>query len=98
MMYGFGDSCCPLPQSVELMEDYMSDYVQQMLQQAYFACEERQRSNRMRIGAEIKVKERDLLFALRRDPRRHRRVQELLEVHKEQKDATQSRPEYVRDE
>ena len=98
MMYGFGDSSQSLPQSVHLMEDMVVDYLQQMLQQAHTACEDRQRSLR-RAGAEAKVKERDLLFVVRKDPRRHRRVQELLEVYQANKeDATQERPEYAKDD
>ena len=69
------------------MEDLVIDYVQQVLQQAYTACEERQRGPKMKAGAEVKVKERDLLFVLRKDPRRYRRVQELLEVFREQKES-----------
>mmetsp|Transcript_20963 Transcript_20963/g.70894 ORF Transcript_20963/g.70894 Transcript_20963/m.70894 type:complete len:97 (+) Transcript_20963:2-292(+) len=85
MMYGFGDARQPLARSVELMEELVVDYVQQLLHRAQGACESRQRGARG-VGV-AKVKERDLLFALRRDPRRQQRVEELLEVWKEVKAA-----------
>jgi transcription initiation factor TFIID subunit 13 len=98
MMYGFGDDVQTLPQSLHLMEDLVVDYLQQVLQQAHAVSEERQRGVR-RAGSEAKVKERDLLFVLRKDPRRHRRVQELLDIYQaNSKDATQDRPEYAKDD
>lgn len=97
MMYGFGDSSCPNTQSVHLMEDLVVDYLQLVLQQACRACEERLSGTKMKSGAELKVKERDLLFVLRKDLRRYRRVQLLLEIFKEQKEANQ-RPDYAKDD
>ena len=97
MMYGFGDDSQALPQSVSLMEEMVVDYIQQTLQQAHTACEDRQRG--VKRAGEAKVRERDLLFVLRKDPRRHRRVQELLEVYQANKeDATQDRPDYAKDD
>ena len=98
MMYGYGDSSSPLPESVQLMEDLVTDYLQQVLQQAQCACEERQRAAKARVGTDVKVRERDLLFVLRKDPRRHRRVQELLEVYREKMLATQDKPDYVKED
>merc|ERR1712228_904236 len=89
MMFGFGDSSAPLTQSVQLMEDMVTDYLQQLLHKASEACEHRQRLQRR--GADStnapKVREKDLLFVLRKDHRRLRRVQELLEVYEDQKEA-----------
>mmetsp|Transcript_26174 Transcript_26174/g.64871 ORF Transcript_26174/g.64871 Transcript_26174/m.64871 type:complete len:143 (-) Transcript_26174:258-686(-) len=98
MMYGFGDSSRPAAESVRLMEEMMLEYVHLLLQQAHSACEERQRATRHRGGADVKLKEQDLLFVLRKDSRRHRRAQEILEVYQEQKELTQERPEYARDD
>lgn len=57
--------------------------------QASEAGEERQRQQRRGAGSggAAIVKERDLLWILRKDPRRHERVRELLEVWEEQKEA-----------
>ena len=91
MMYGFGDAEAPLPESTALMEDLVVDHLQQLLGRALAAGEERQRNVKRPAGGEIKIKERDLLFALRKDRRRHARVVELLEVWREQKAATKTR-------
>ena len=77
MMYGFGDVPRPQPESVQLLEDMLMDYLQLFLQQANAACEERNRGS----SSAPKIRERDLLFVLRKDPRRHARVQELLEAY-----------------
>ena len=84
MMYGFGDDKQPLAASVSLMEELVLDYVQSVLHQATQACEQRQRGAR---AVSARVKERDLIFALRKDPQRRERVEDLLEVWKEVKAA-----------
>ena len=84
MMYGFGDAKQPLAQSVHLMEELVIDYVHSVLHQATVACEGRQRGARAGVA---RVKERDLIFALRKDPRRQQRVEDILEVWKEVKAA-----------
>ena len=85
MMYGFGDDRQPLARSVELMEDLVIDYVHQLLQRAQVACETRtQQQGRKKAAANAaRVHERDLIFALRKDPRRKQRVEELLKVYDE---------------
>lgn len=93
MMFGFGDDANPLPQSVALVEDLVVDYLQRVLHSAADACEERSRYTR-RGGEAPRVKERDLLFVLRKDKRRLQRAQELLEVYEEQKEA---RKDYAKD-
>jgi transcription initiation factor TFIID subunit 13 len=93
-MFGFGDDANPLPQSIALMEDLVVDYLQRVLHSAADTCEERSRHAR-RGGEAPRVKERDLLFALRKDKRRLRRAQELLEVYEEQKEA---RKDYAKDQ
>ena len=85
MMYGFGDDRQPLTRSVLLMEELVVDYISSLLQRAQSASEQRQRG--ARGGGAARLKEQDLLFALRKDPRRQRRVEELLEVWKEVKAA-----------
>ena len=73
MMFGFGDSANPLPQSVELMEDLMVDYVQQVLHKASEACETRNMQSR-RASESKNVSVNDLLFVVRKDRRRQKRV------------------------
>lgn len=86
MMYGFGDDRQPLAQSVLLMEDLVVDYVHSVLHQSQLACEQRQRT--LRSGGGGQIKERDLLFALRKDRAKKERVHEILEVWKEVRKAT----------
>ena len=86
MMYGFGDDRQPLSGSVALMEEMVVDYVCTVLHQAQGACEQRQRNGRG-SGGRSQGKERDLLFAFRKDKRRSDRVEEVLEVWKEVKRA-----------
>ena len=85
MLYGFGDVRTPLPQTVQLMEDLVVDYVTQVLRKASGAAEARQRATRG--SSTSRVKEADLLFVLRKDRKRLHRVLELLEVFEEQKQA-----------
>jgi transcription initiation factor TFIID subunit 13 len=85
MLYGFGDVRTPLPQTVQLMEDLVVDYVTQVLRKASAAAEARQRATRG--SSTSRIKEADLLFVLRKDRKRLHRVLELLEVFEEQKQA-----------
>jgi len=85
MMYGFGDDRQPQAQSVQLMEDYVLDYVYLLLHQATMASEERQR--RARRAGEVRVKDQDLLFALRKNRKQSERAREVLEVWKEIEEA-----------
>ena len=84
MLYGFGDVRTPLPQTVQVTEDLVVDYVTQILRKASAAAEERVRSTR---GGSSRIKECDLLFVLRKDRKRLSRVLELLEAFEEQKQA-----------
>ena len=90
MMYGFGDDLHPLPQSVALVEDMAVDYLHQVLRRASDAAAERQHGGG---GGAARVQERDLLFAVRKDAKRVARLQELLDVYEEQKEARHDKPE-----
>ena len=85
IMYGFGDARQPQEESVQLLEDMVVDYIHQLLQKAQIACEHRMRG--MRKSTEPKLRDRDLLFVLRKDKRKYERVVEILEVWKELKTA-----------
>ena len=91
MLYGFGDVRTPLPQTVQLMEDLVVDYISQILRKARSVAEER--SLYTKGGGAVKVKERDLLFVMRKDRKRLTRALELLEVHEEIKRDRGQQPE-----
>jgi len=76
MMYGFGDVVNPLPESVDLMEDLVVEYITEMTQKA------------MQIAAKRgKLKTEDLLFLVRKDGKKYTRVVELLRMNEELKNA-----------
>jgi len=91
MMYGYGDARTPLPQTVQMMEELVVDYITEVLRQAAAAAEQRGRATRG--STSTRVKERDLLFVLRKDRKRLDRVLSLLEVYEEQKEARGKPPE-----
>ena len=99
-MYGYGDKKNPLPESMALLEGMTVDYLQQVLNRAAEAAQHRQTREKHAEDVAVKVRERDLLFVLRKDQRRLLRVKELLEVWEEQKDARQGKaPEsYAQDD
>eukprot|EP00270_Netrium_digitus_P008423 TRINITY_DN2520_c0_g1_i1.p1 TRINITY_DN2520_c0_g1~~TRINITY_DN2520_c0_g1_i1.p1 ORF type:complete len:126 (+),score=40.79 TRINITY_DN2520_c0_g1_i1:50-427(+) len=76
MMYGFGDDPDPLPESVELMEDIMLDYVTDLIHKAQDVAARRG-----------KLTTEDILFLIRKDPRKFARVKELLAMNEELKKA-----------
>lgn len=80
MMYGFGDSRKPVAASVRLMEDIIFDYLHQVVHRACIASEERQRSSGKASSGEVRLKEKDLLFVLRKEPQKRERVQEILDL------------------
>ena len=88
MMFGFGDDRHPQTETVELLEDMVIDYVRQLLQKAQEVSEHRELGSKK--AAKAKVRDRDLLFVLRKDRRRYERAVELLDVWKEVKAARSS--------
>ena len=91
LMFGYGDAPQPRTETVEMLEDITLDYLRRVLRKAADAADERVRHAAARTGsqppASARVRERDLLFVLRRDKRKLERVRELLEVWEEQKEA-----------
>jgi transcription initiation factor TFIID subunit 13 len=77
MMYGFGDVRDPNPESVNLMEDLMVDFVTNIAHQA-MGCAER------RGG---RFSNEDLLYVIRNDEKKLRRVEELMDLNEQIKDA-----------
>ncbi|GAM21007.1 hypothetical protein SAMD00019534_041820 [Acytostelium subglobosum LB1] len=76
MMYGFGDVREPLPDSVDLMEDIVTEYIQEMTSKAGQVS-----SRRGRFQTE------DLVFLVRKDAKKYHRVIELLRMNEELKKA-----------
>lgn len=76
MMYGYGDSDQPLPETVDLVEDIVVDYVTTMMHKAMDES-----SKRGKLTTE------DLVYLVRKDPRKYGRVKELLFMNEEIKKA-----------
>ncbi|KAJ2088048.1 hypothetical protein GGI09_006443 [Coemansia sp. S100] len=72
LMYGFGDTMSPLPESVDVLEDILVDYINNMCVQAAKVS-----------GRKNKVAVEDFKFVLRKDPKKLARVEELLAMNKE---------------
>eukprot|EP01111_Echinosteliopsis_oligospora_P009458 TRINITY_DN2776_c0_g1_i1.p2 TRINITY_DN2776_c0_g1~~TRINITY_DN2776_c0_g1_i1.p2 ORF type:complete len:102 (-),score=29.65 TRINITY_DN2776_c0_g1_i1:79-384(-) len=76
MMYGFGDVMNPLPESVELVEDLVIEYISEMTRMA------------MEVGTKRgKLQTEDLVFLVRKDRKKYARVRELLRMNDELKRA-----------
>lgn len=72
-MYAFGDSPAPLPESVEVLDEIVSEYIVDMCHSAARMASSARRN---------KIKVDDFKFALRRDARKLGRVEELLVMSK----------------
>eukprot|EP01088_Endostelium_zonatum_P017021 TRINITY_DN483_c0_g1_i1.p2 TRINITY_DN483_c0_g1~~TRINITY_DN483_c0_g1_i1.p2 ORF type:complete len:256 (-),score=111.92 TRINITY_DN483_c0_g1_i1:131-898(-) len=67
MMYGFGDVEDPLPETIDMMETMVLEYVTEMTLKAK--------------GKKSKLSEADLLFLVRKDKKKHARAVELLQMN-----------------
>lgn len=98
MMYGFGDEENPLPESVELLEELVIHFIQDMVSQS--AAAHNRLSNyrshlarlfqtikAMEINKQNKVQIEDIMYLLRKDPRKYARAKDLLIMDKELKKA-----------
>ncbi|KAJ2452675.1 Anaphase-promoting complex subunit 1 [Coemansia sp. RSA 2336] len=72
LMYGFGDTLPPLPESVDVLEDILIDYINNTCIQAAKVS-----------GRRSKVTVDDFKFVLRKDPKKLARVEELIAMNKE---------------
>ncbi|XP_011505792.1 PREDICTED: transcription initiation factor TFIID subunit 13 [Ceratosolen solmsi marchali] len=75
MMYGFGDDQNPYTESVDLLEDLVIEYITEMTHRA------------MEIGRTGRVQVEDIVFLVRKDPRKYARVKDLLTMNEELKKA-----------
>lgn len=75
MMYGFGDDQNPYTESVDLIEDLVIEFITEMTHRA------------MEIGRTGRVQVEDIVFLVRKDPRKYARVKDLLTMNEELKRA-----------
>ncbi|XP_059149194.1 transcription initiation factor TFIID subunit 13-like isoform X1 [Physella acuta] len=71
MMYGFGDDQNPYTESVDLLEDLVIEYITEMTKKA------------MEIGRSGRIIVEDIIFLIRKDPKKYSRVKELLLMSEE---------------
>jgi len=76
MMYGGGDDENPLPQSVQLMEYIITDFIQSFCIEAQSLSDKNERAIRVE----------DFLFLIRKDINKYKRVSELLEFFSDLKE------------
>ncbi|EFA74643.1 transcription initiation factor TFIID subunit [Heterostelium album PN500] len=76
MMYGFGDVRDPLPDTVDLLEEIVFEYIQEMTLKAAQVSTKRGR-----------FQTEDLVFLVRKDAKKYHRVIELLKMNEELKKA-----------
>lgn len=75
MMYGFGDDRNPYTETVELVEDLVLQYIAETTRKA------------MAVGKSGKITVEDVMYLVRKDPRKHARVKELLLMNEELKNS-----------
>lgn len=73
MMYGFGDDQNPYTESVELLEDLVFKYINEITKKA------------IDVGRTGKITVDDIMFLIRKDRRKCKRVEKLLEMNEELK-------------
>nr|XP_034996598.1 transcription initiation factor TFIID subunit 13-like [Zootoca vivipara] len=74
-MDGFGDGQNPYKESVDILEDPVIEFITEMTHKA------------VSIGRQGRVQVEDIVFLIRKDPRRFARVKDLLTVNEELKRA-----------
>ena len=77
MMHGFGDDLNPYEDTVDLVEDLVVEFITETTLKA------------MDVGKKGKVHVEDILFLVRKDPRKYTRVKDLLSMNEELKKAKQ---------
>lgn len=71
MMYGFGDDQNPYTESVDLLEDLVIEFITEMTKKS------------MDVGRTGKISVEDIIFVIRKDPKKYSRVKELLLMNEE---------------
>eukprot|EP00288_Rhodomonas_lens_P000148 CAMPEP_0177732548 /NCGR_PEP_ID=MMETSP0484_2-20121128/23177_1 /TAXON_ID=354590 /ORGANISM="Rhodomonas lens, Strain RHODO" /LENGTH=168 /DNA_ID=CAMNT_0019245803 /DNA_START=44 /DNA_END=550 /DNA_ORIENTATION=- len=80
MMYGFGDMEQPLPETVEVMDDIVCEFISRLTEQVVVLSEKR--------GKKGKLATEDVLFLVRKHPKMYYRAKELIRLDKEIKRAS----------
>ena len=75
MLYGFGDEQVPYTETVELLDDLLIQYITEMTVKA------------MNVGKKGRVHVEDIVYLIRKDPKKYARVKELLTMNEELKKA-----------
>ena len=75
MLYGFGDDQVPYTETVELLDDLLIQYITDVTLKA------------MNVGKKGRVHVEDIVFLIRKDPKKYARVKELLTMNEELKKA-----------
>ncbi|KAI9701522.1 MAG: Transcription initiation factor TFIID subunit 13 [Candelina mexicana] len=73
LLYGFGDDREPLPETIKVLDEIVTDYI---IETCHAAAQSASYSRRQKIKVD------DFKFALRKDPSKLGRVQELLRMEK----------------
>lgn len=76
MMYGGGDDENPMPETVQLMEHIITDFIQSFCIEAQMLADQNERTIRVE----------DFLFLIRKDIHKYQRVSELLEFFSDLKE------------
>jgi transcription initiation factor TFIID subunit 13 len=71
MMYGFGDDQNPFTESVDLLEDLVVEFVTETTVKG------------MQVGRPGRISVEDVIFLIRKDPKKYSRVKELLLMNEE---------------
>ena len=74
-MYGFGDDQNPYTESVDMIEDLVIYYITETICKA------------MEIGKSGRVQVEDIMYHVRKDPKKYARVKDLLSMNEELKKA-----------
>lgn len=75
MLYGFGDEQVPYTETVEMLDDLLIQYITDMTVKA------------MNVGKKGRVSVEDIVYLIRKDPKKYARVKELLTMNEELKKA-----------
>ena len=75
MLYGFGDEQVPYTETVEMLDDLLIQYITDMTVKV------------MNVGKKGRVSVEDIVYLIRKDPKKYARVKELLTMNEELKKA-----------
>ena len=82
MMHGFGDDPTPYSETVDLVEDLVIDFILEMTFKT------------MEVSKKGRVHVEDIIFLIRKDPKKYARVKDLLMMNEELKKARKDFSEF----